>query len=1273
MLLFRNFENTLYATQFTEKMKKILTAVATLLGTGITALAAPDHTFSVAKEDIHSGYVVKKVWLDHYNMPAVHLKDISYRGGVVLPVDALPTDANKLDMQLGKDRKRPFVLIMVPAYNADPVTKEIKQLSSFTAVVDEPATSEPAFSYAPHAAAKATATNSVLSSGSWYKISVTGTGFFKIDYNLLNAMGVNPANINPANIRVFGNGGKMLSENNAVPRADDLRENAVWVSDDGNGRFDQGEFVIFYGVGPVGWTKDASTATFHHIANIYDDKAYYFINFDSPGLRIGTQTDIPQANITVNSYNDYALHEQDLFNMGGFGKQWWGEEFSSSPGKQVNNSFTFDLGNTSDSARFHIVLGSRSAAVTNTFTVSVNGNPKSNVLFDSQAGQNDDMDAILQRNADFTMQAAGNTVVGLAYHPSSTDDHGYLDYVEINTRRVLGFGGNQFSFRDLNSVGAGNKASYQVSNASSNTQVWDVTDLQVPVKMAGNLSGSTYSFVQYADTLHQFAAFNSTQLDVPAYVGKVDNQNLHGLSQKDLLIVTHPDFLDAANQIADFHHQQDNMRVAVVTTGQVYNEFSSGSQDISAIRDFARMFYKRAGNDTTEMPKYLLLVGDASYDYKNRISNNDNYVPIYESEESHYLVNSYCNDDFYGFLDDNENISGGGIANTLDIGMGRLPVNSETDALAAVNKIVHYKSTASLGPWRLQAMIVADNEDGAGPHMDDGELMSKTIEINGSNLYNETKVFLDALPTVSTPGGARCPQSNKIIDDQIYKGVFMVNYSGHGNTSVWSAKRALTADDYNLWTNFDHLPFMVTATCDFGRFDQPSFVSAGEALVLKHNGGAIVGLTTTQLVYQYSNRVLNEAFLRAQFTHLPNNKWYRFGDAFRIGKNETYSNATTDPGTLINFRKFALLGDPALLPDFPQYRIVTDSIKNSKSQSVDTVSALGSYVVYGSVRGDNNELLSDFNGKLSVAFYDKPTTTDVTTYYGAKSFQTQNNIIYKGKATVTNGQFSYTFITPKDINYDYGKGKLSSYADNGITDAAGADTSFVVGGYSDNPVTDNDAPIVKPYIGDSLFKDGGITGSNTLLYVSLADETGINVSGNAVGHDLTAVLDGNIQNPYVLNDYYETEANTYQRGHVYFPLNGLPVGKHTITVKAWDVNNNSGEGVVNFEVVDGSIVQVQDLINYPNPFKDVTHFFFEHNHPNEALDVEINIYNTEGQPVRKLRQSFTPSNSRSNDITWDGTSDGGAKLPAGVYVYRVNIATATGSHSSAYQKLVLLR
>ncbi len=1244
-------------------MKKLFIVIALLLATSYAVQAAP-YSFSVAKEDINRGWVIKKIWLQHYSMPKVQLDNCSYEGDVDLPADAVTADATKFDIVLGKERKRPFALLRVSAYVTDARTQETKRLRSFTAVIAEQEAATPEI-----VAAKATATNSVLATGNWYKISVTNTGLYKIDYNLLNSMGVNPATIVPANIRVFGNGGNMLAENNAIPRANDLTENAIWVNDGGDGRFDQGDYIVFYAVGPTAWMKDSTNQSFRHQVNLYEDKAYYFINFDAPGLRINTQSNVPAGNVTVTDFNDYASHESDLVNIGRFGKQWWGEEYGSGPGKQTTGSFPFDLGNTTAQTNFRVVLGSRSAATTNTFKVSVNGNLKTTLLFNAQSGQGDQMDQIIEKDTDFAMQASGTVTISLAYYPSSTDDRGFLDYIEINTRRDLGLVAEQLAFRDWKSVGAGKVASYQLKNAGSNTQVWDVTNPHTPVKMNGSLSGSVYTFTQDAAMLHEFIALNGSQLNVPEYVGKTDNQNLHGSGQVDMIIVTAPDFLDAANQFADFHRQHDNMRVMVATTSQVYNEFSSGSKDICAIRDLARLFYDRAGMDSTQMPRYLLLLGDASYDYKNRTANNADYVPVYESEQSHNLYYAFYSDDFYGILDDNENINNIGIANTLDIGVGRLPVNNMQDATAFVNKVKHYKSTASLGPWRLGTTFVADDEDGAGRHLTAGsDPMTRTVT-NANNIYNHTKVYADALPSVSSPGGARCPQANKIINDQVYKGCFFVNYSGHGNPTVWSGKRILTSDDYNKWNSFDHMPFMVTATCEFGQFDQPSFVSAGEAMVLKNNGGVIAALTTTQLVYADQNHEINEAFLRNQFTRTAQG-WNKFGDALRIGKNETYQHA----GDMANFRKFALLGDPALTPDFPEYTVVTDSVRNTTgSQLTDSINALGSYMVYGSVRDNNGNVLTDFNGKLSVAFYDKPKKIDVSTYWGDTSFQTQSNIIYKGKSTVTNGQFSYTFIAPKDINYDYGKGKLSSYADNGITDAAGADTNFTIGGYSDNPVVDNDAPIVKPYIGDSLFKDGGITGPNTLLYVSLADETGINVSGNSVGHDLTAVLDGNIEVPYVLNDYYETEANTYKKGHVYFPLDNLAVGKHTIVVKAWDVSNNSGEGTVNFEVVDGGIVKMQDLMNYPNPFKDVTHFFFEHNHPYEELNVEINIYSTAGVPVRKIRQSFTPSNSRSNEITWDGTGDGGAKLPAGVYVYRINIATATGSKTSAYQKLVLLR
>jgi hypothetical protein len=1260
----------LQCSKLRKKMKKTF-LVFTLIISFIPQLFAEYNiTYKVSNIDILNGYVIERIWLQQYALPEIKLSNIQYTEGVELPPDALPSNPYKFDVILGIDRKRPFASVRIPAF-ADNGNHKVKQISSVTITLNE---KQPVRHTA--LAAKTTASGSVLASGSWYKVAVSNTGLYKIDYDFIKSkLGVDPSSINSANIRVYGNGGNMLSESNAVSRQEDLTENAIWVNDGGDGHFDQGDYLIFYAVGPTGWLPNNSNNNFSHIKNIYDDKAYYFLNFDKgEGKRIQDLGSIGSANVTVTKYNDHIVQDNDLVSPSTFGKLWWGEDMGTSPGKQDTRSFDFNLGNT-DSADFRIHLGSVSDALTNTFTVSLNGQVMNTLTLDASARNSDD-NPIIGGTVQFKVPFSSTATIKLTYQPGSGSTNGltqlgYLDFIEINTRRALAFSEASILFRDRNSTGIGNIASYEIGNANSYTQIWDVTDPLNPVRMNGSLNGSTYIFRQDASTLHEFAGLNSNQVALPEYIGTVPNQNLHGSNQVDFIIVTPPVFLSEANKLANFHRQLNNLRVIVATTPEIYNEFSSGSQDISAIRDFAKMFYNRAGLDTSEMPKNMLLFGDASYDYKDRIANNTNFVPTFESAESYGQLSSFCNDDFFGFLDDSENIENLNIANTLDLGVGRLPVKTVEEASAVVNKIVQYKSPASLGPWRLSTTVVADNEDEAGPHMEDAEIMDSVVT-NNSNIYNGSKIYLDAINMVSTPGGLRAPDANKMINDQIFKGTFLLNYNGHGNTDVLAHERIVTQDDYTKWKNINKLPVMVTATCDFGRFDHPEYVSAGERIILKDDGGAIASLTTTQLVFQYANRVINRKFLDAQFKHA-NGGWNTFGEAFRLSKNETYAVANTDPTVLVNFRKFALLGDPALEPDFPQYFIYTDSVIDGATlKPTDTISALGAFNIKGSVRDVNANVLSEFNGRLSVTIFDKPHLVNTITPIN-KQFKVRNNIIYRGKATVTNGHFSFSFIAPKDINYDYGKGKNSYYAENGVTDAAGADTAYTIGGYSDNPVIENDAPIVRPYIGDSLFINGGLTGSNTLLYVILQDETGINVSGNSVGHDLIAVLDGDIKNPYIMNDYYETEANTYKRGYVSFPLYNLAEGTHRMTVKAWDVNNNSGEGYVDFEVVNGNIIKVRNLMNYPNPFRDVTHFVFEHNHPDENLNVEINVYSTDGVWVRNLKQSFLATGSRSNEIVWDGTGNGGEKLPAGVYIYRVKISTDKGIETLAYQKLVLLR
>jgi len=1230
----------------------------------IPSIYAYDISYQVKPSDIYEGYIVEKIWLNEYATPQVKLSRI-YVDAALTKSAHLPKN-DKVTVTIGKERKRPFALIRIPAYKKGTEIDHVEQLTSFTLTIDEKAPQPNVAS----SARKTDVTTSALATGTWYKIGVTKTGFYKIDYNFLSAMGIDPSKVSPADIRVFGNGGNILSENNAVPRKSDLIENAIWVSDNSNSVFNSGNFAVFYAVGPTEWDKDSVNKRFSHKKNIYTDTAYYFITFDQgAGLRIANQTSVPTPNVTVDSFNYYVDHDTDIINPAEMGKIWYGEEFN--PLGNTTLDFTFNFPSFVSSLYCTVYFVCLDGSSGSTVSVSLNGGK---IMSNSFPATTSDVPIGGYDNGANGICNAQTANISITFTPADASGVGYLNYIVLNARCALDMPGDQMNFRDMSSVGTGKIANFQLQSANGNTQVWDVTNPQVPVKMAGNLSGSTYTFAQDASLLHEYAAMNSTNLYTPSYTGTVQNQNLHGSGQVDCIIVTNSEFLDAANQLADYHRQHDNLRVIVATTDQVYNEFSSGGQDVSAIRDFAKMFYDRAGSDTTQMPRYLTLLGNGSYDYKNRLPNNDDYVPVYESDESFYSLDSYCSDDFFGMLDDNEDIENTSIFNTLDVGVGRLPARSVTDATSLVNKIVNYKSPATLGTWRIASLFVADNDDDAGDHMGNAEEMAGIVTAATGDLFNENKVYIDAIPTITTPAGPRTPGANEAIDGQVYKGTLLINYNGHGNTQVWATERILTQDDYNNWNNVNMLPFMITATCDFGQYDHPQFISAAEQLVLRNGGGVIAALTTTQEVYASYNVLINSQYLESQFLNSHNGIWNTFGDATRIGKNVTYA-VINEAGELANFRKFSLLGDPALTPDFPKYNIHIDSILNGAAhQPVDSIKALGTYIISGSVVDYNANLLNDFNGTLFVSIFDKyRTVPTILPTSIEKSFQLQDNIIYKGKATVNNGHFSFSFIAPKDINYNNGHGKISTYADNGTIDAAGVDTDLVIGGFSDNPVISTTPPVVKPYMNDSLFLDGGLTGSNSVLFVSLWAQTGINVTGSEVGHDLTAVLDGNTSQPYVLNDYYQTVPNNYQQGYVSFPVNGLADGAHTITVTAWDVNDNSGQGTVKFVVGDSSVVMIQNLMNYPNPFKDVTHFVFEHNHPDEEINIQINIYNSSGVFVKNINQTFTPAGSRSNEITWDGTDNNGAKLPSGLYVYRLIFTTKTGFKSTTYQKLVIMR
>jgi hypothetical protein len=1124
--------------------------------------------------------------------------------------------------------------------------------------------------YMPAQSQRIYTANSVLAMGNWYKISITAPGIYKMDLPFLASLGINTSALTTSGVRLFGNSGQMLPEKpvNTVP--DDLVENAIWVEDGGDGQLNGSDFILFYAAGPHAWIKDSASKSFHHQKNIYSDTAYYYLTIGQNGKRIATSNITTTPNTTVTQSTQSWFYELDTVNFLSSGRQWYGEEFSSNGGKSLSRTYTVNMPNI-QSAPAAIVSAcvARSFGTNSRFSISVNNQQAMQLDVPATGtGAYDPFAMQAQSTASFSTTQSPLSVK-FDYTPGSSGSQGWLDWFELLARVELSMtGNNQLQFRDWNSVGPGKVSTFIIKNAPANLQVWDVTNGLEPVRMQGTITGSEWRFVNESSRLHEYIAFSTTGYLTPVKMGAVPNQNLHASAMPQFIIITHPDLLGQAQRLAQYHQQRDNLASAVVTVNQVYNEFSSGSPDPTALRDFVKMFYDRANGDSAKAPKYLLLLGDASFDYRARISNNTNLVPCWESPVSLDPLATYTSDDFFGLLGDNDDINGTGTY-LLDIGIGRIPAKSEREAKAIVDKIVAYNDAKSLGPWRNECTFVADDEDN-NLHLQDAELMTQAVQDEAPQ-ENLDKIYLDAFKQESSSAGSRYPAVNQAINNKIFSGTLVWNFTGHGGYRRLAEEVVLDQDIINGFNNPQKLPLFITATCDVAPYDNPLVSSIGENLLLRESTGAIALMTTTRLVFAFSNRIMNENYLKTAFQKKPDSSFRSLGEAVRQAKNITY----TFLGDVVNNRKFTLLGDPALTLAFPVYRVTTTAINGrAVSNTPDTLKALSEYTITGTVQDNVGNALNDFNGTIYPTIFDKVQTVN-TLGNDAGSLvvpiQVQKNILFKGKATVTNGRFSFSFMVPKDINYQYGNGKISYYTDNGSKDGNGVLKNIIVGG-SGNGVTDPLGPTIKAYLNDEKFVNGSITNDRPILLVKLADSSGINILGTGIGHDLVATLDNDQKNEYVLNEFYESDLNNYRQGTVRFQLPVLATGVHTLTIKAWDAANNSGEATLDFRVVTQQQFALDHVLNYPNPFTTHTTFWFEHNRPGEELLIRIQVYTITGKLVKTMNKTIFSPGNRSSDVEWNGRDDYGDKIGRGVYIYRLRVQTADGKAAEKLEKLFIL-
>lgn len=1113
--------------------------------------------------------------------------------------------------------------------------------------------------------------NSVLATGNWYKVAVKGAGIYKIDIPLLSELGINAANLSSGSIRLFGNGGGMLPEANNGLRPDDLEENAIMVVDGGDGILNGTDYILFFSNGTDLWIRDSVNKRFTHKKNLYSDKAYYYLMIGGSGKRIGDSPANFLPNVVVNSFDERTFHELDTINFLGSGKEWYGEEFSNTPGHSLSRNFSIDVPDIQTSSPVTVVTDclARSVSVASRFDVLVNNQPLQQITIPAVgSGLYDAVAQETKGQASMNILQPGLSIT-YSYVPGSFNSQGWLNWFEVFSRRNLSMNGiSQVLFRDWASVG-NNVAEFDVANADQTTQVWDVTDPLTPVKMLANLQGTDLRFANSCEQLKEYVAFNSSNLLRPAAIGKIPNQDLHGLASTDFIIVTTQTLLPQAQRLADFHRAKNNFKYAIVTTDQAYNEFSSGVPDPSAIRDLVKMFYDRSAASPANRPKYLLLFGDASFDYKDRVNNNTNLVPAYENPNSLDPLGSYTSDDFFGFLDDNEDINSTIIINQLDIGIGRVPAKNAVEAKNYVDKVETYYNKESLGPWRNNQLFIADDED-FNLHLQDAEVLTTTSQATAP-IFNITKVYLDAFKQESGAGGSRYPQANQAINNQVYNGTLIWNYSGHGGANRLAEEVILDQDIVNSWNNANKLPLFVTATCDFAPYDNPTINSLGENLLLRPKTGGIGLMTTTRIVFSFSNRIMNNNYLQFALQRDSSGSYKSLGESIRVAKNYTYQTSTD----IANNRKFTLLGDPALTIAYPLLKIRATKVNNVPASQVDTIRATDKVVMEGEVTNFADNLLPDFNGTVYPIVFDKPQTIRTLGNDPASqvvSFQAQNNILYKGKASVVNGKFSFSFKVPRDINYQLGNGKLSLYAENGSNDANGFFTNFIIGGIGSNADNDKEGPVIKAYLNDDKFVNGSITNEDPVLIVKLSDSSGINTAGTGIGHDIVATLDNDNRQYFILNDFYEADLNSYQQGSIHFQLPTLTAGIHSLKIKAWDVLDNSSEFILEFNVSKDEELVLNHVLNYPNPFTTRTQFWFEHNKPNQNLQVKVQVFTLTGKVVKTIKQTINDAGNRSCEVEWDGRDEFGDKLGRGVYLYRLTVISIDGKKKEKLEKLVIL-
>lgn len=1100
------------------------------------------------------------------------------------------------------------------------------------------------------------ASESVLNAGKWVKIQVAEDGIYKLTAADLKKMGFSDLD----KVAVYGYGGWPLDEDFSTVYTDDLPEVAVWRN---------AEYLLFYGRGPRKWEYSSSDKSFIHTNNPYSNYGYYFLTEkETAGRTMEKAASADGAILQVTTFDDYVLHEEELVSVNSSGRELYGESFAST----LSRDYTIAVpGITNDEGKVALSFISRGNG---TITMNVDGNA---LISGSVSVPSDEYEVAreLYRVRAWTADKGEQVKVNIGY---STTGHKnvHLNYFRLQMKRQLRAYEPYTFFRSLSAVG--NASRFVVQGADANTLVFDVTDGINPRQMETALSGAELSFsIPASASLREFVVVKPSQLKVPVTVGEVANQNLHALAQQDMIIIAQPNFTTQAERLAEAHRTKDNLTVQVVTPETIYNEFSSGTPDATAYRRFMKMFYDRRASEA-DAPKYLLLFGDGAYDNRKLTSvwksvDMSNMLLTYQTKESLNQY-SYVVDDYFGFLDDEDN--GKDLYyKKVDIGIGRFPVRTVSQAINVVEKVISYMENKNVGAWKNSLCFMADDGSNADRFTNGHMLEADTLAEHLNQDHPEFlvhKLYYDAYKKDKTAGSYPDVRANlqKLLKD----GLLLLNYTGHGGTTALSDEKVVTQTDITQYT-YTRLPVWVTSTCDFTRFDDVT-TTAGEDVFLNAKSGGIALFTTVRVAYRPYNAYIDSYLLHNLFSK-PYNRKISLGGAIKAMKRALVSS--TSLATNRVKMGFCLIGDPALKLAYPEYKIKVTAVNGQPADGeMLSFKALENIKIEGEVLDISGVLATDFTGLINPIVKDSKVIVNClnnnNTEEEAFSFTDYPNTIFMGNDSVRNGKFSFTFTVPKDISYSNLQGKMNLYAVDAESgyEAQGNFDNFIVGGTSGTAETDTIGPEIRTlYLNDTTFVDGGRVNTTPYFVAELWDRSGVNITGSSVGHDMMLVIDESPSLSYNLNNYYELLAGEEGTGIVKFPIPALEPGMHTAEFRVWDIQNNSTVRTFAFEVVEGLKPFLLDVVATPGIARDQVTFHLTHNRPESRMKVGIIVYDLAGRQLWKHEESGTSGLFENYTVSWDLTS-GGARMRPGIYLYRAAISTDNSKDATKARKFIIL-